>query len=98
MDVTRYYGTTNRLLLTDDWDIHLQKTGYILAAGYCMAMIVNINGEDHAIVMLHAPNYKRRAIDAVKAKFWVEYHTEPTKADMVKLDPFRLANLRKPSR
>lgn len=87
--ITRSYGTTNRLLLTDDWNIHLQKTGFIRAAGYCMVMILEINGEHYAMVMLHARNKKVRAIDAVKAKYWVEFRVAPTRQVLAKLDPYR---------
>lgn len=87
--ITRYYGTTNRLLLTDDWEIHLQKTGFIRAAGYCVTMIVNINGANYAIVLLDAANQRVRAIDAVKAKYWAEFHVVPTRRELASLDPYR---------
>ena len=89
-DITRYFGTTNRLLLTDDWDIYLQKTGFIRAAGFCVTMIVNVNGEDYAIVLLNARNQKVRAIDAVKAKYWIEYRDVPSRKVLSQLNPYKL--------
>jgi D-alanyl-D-alanine endopeptidase (penicillin-binding protein 7) len=86
---TQYFGTTNRLLLTDDWDILLQKTGVISAAGYCVTMIVNVNGEDYAMILLNASNKHIRGLDAVKAKYWIEYRVVPTRKVLSKLDPFR---------
>ncbi|TFG99966.1 peptidase S11 [Candidatus Thorarchaeota archaeon] len=88
-EIIRSYGTTNRLLLTDDWNIHLQKTGFIRVAGFCMVMILEINGENYAMVMLNARNKKVRAIDAVKAKYWVEFRVAPTRQVLAKLDPYR---------
>lgn len=93
-NITRYYGTTNRLLLTDDWDIYLQKTGYIKAAGFCLTMIVNINGQDYAIILLDADNQKVRSIDAIKAKYWVEYRVVPTRKALANLNSYRLVNRR----
>ena len=89
--VTDYYGTTNRLLLTDDWNIHLQKTGFIRAAGFCVTMIINISGEDYAIVLLNAASKQTRAIDAVKAKYWVEYRVVPTRQILTTLNPYKRA-------
>ncbi|TFH08234.1 MAG: peptidase S11 [Candidatus Thorarchaeota archaeon] len=93
-NITRYFGTTNRLLLTDDWNIYLQKTGFIRAAGYCLTMVVNINGDNHAIVLLNTTNQKVRAIDAIKAKYWVEYHVVPTTKTLASLSAYRLVNKR----
>jgi D-alanyl-D-alanine endopeptidase (penicillin-binding protein 7) len=92
--VANHYGTTNRLLLTDDWNIHLQKTGFIRAAGFCMTMIINIDKEDYAIVLLNSPNLKVRALDAVKAKYWVEYRVIPSRKTLTTLDPYKRHNVR----
>lgn len=90
--VVQSYGTTNRLLLTDDWNIHLQKTGFIRAAGFCVTMIVNIGGDNYAVVLLNATDMKVRAIDAIKAKYWVEYRVTPTRKTLTTLDPYRRQN------
>jgi D-alanyl-D-alanine endopeptidase (penicillin-binding protein 7) len=73
--IKRVYSTTNRLLLTDEWEILLQKTGFTKDAGYCVMMIVNINGDDYAFIILHASSGQKRALDATKAKYWVEYRS-----------------------
>lgn len=85
------YGTTNRLLLTDDWNIRLQKTGFIRAAGFCVTMIVNVGGDDYAIILLNTPDLKVRAIDAIKAKYWVEYRVIPTRQILTTLNPYTRA-------
>jgi D-alanyl-D-alanine endopeptidase (penicillin-binding protein 7) len=91
VEVTRHYGTTNRLVLTDDWSIYLQKTGFIRAAGYCMVMVLNVNGVNYAMVMLNNANARTRALDAVKTKYWIEYRDIPSRKELTKLDPFKPA-------
>lgn len=87
--VKQHFGTTNRLLLTDDWDIQLQKTGFTKAAGFCVVMIVNIHSQSYGIVLLDAPNKVVRAIDAIKVKYWIEYQNIPPKQVVAELNPYR---------
>lgn len=87
--IKQYFGTTNRLLLTDDWDIQLQKTGFIRAAGFCVVMIVNVHDQQYGVILLNAPNKVVRAIDAIKVKYWIEYHNVPPKQVVAELNPYR---------
>lgn len=90
--VKQHFGTTNRLLLTDDWDIQLQKTGFTRAAGFCVVMVVNIHNQTYGIVLLDAPNKVVRAIDAIKVKYWIEYQNVPPKQVVAELNPYKVAN------
>ena len=46
------YNTTNRLVKSPDWDIGLQKTGYISEAGQCLVMQARIAGRKLIMVFL----------------------------------------------
>lgn len=49
-----HFGNSNSLLHHDDWDIRLSKTGYLDAAGQCLAMVVALDGEKIIMVFLNA--------------------------------------------
>ena len=53
-------GNTNKNLLFDFDEIILSKTGTTSAAGRCLALMVEKNGKQYAIVILGEPNLKTR--------------------------------------
>ncbi len=63
---TLQYNNTNRLVKNPDWDIGLQKTGYISEAGQCLVMQAKMAGPqaDHGVPGLGRqvqPHRRRRA-------------------------------------
>jgi serine-type D-Ala-D-Ala endopeptidase (penicillin-binding protein 7) len=66
------YRNSNRLVLRDDWDIGLQKTGYIREAGRCLLMQVNVAGRQLIMVLLDAAAPSQRMGDAERVRRWAE--------------------------
>ena len=85
---THAFGTTNRLLVKEDWIIMLQKTGYIHKAGHCLVMLTSVLARPIVIVLLDADSSRSRALDAVKIKFWLENNHVPSAKDLSTLDPY----------
>lgn len=69
---TVQYRNTNRLLWKPDWDIGLQKTGYIREAGRCLVMQVETAGRRLVMVLLDSDNNRSRLADAERLREWVE--------------------------
>ncbi len=65
------YNNSNRLIKNPQWDISLQKTGYIVEAGWCLVMSTKIGGHDHVVVLLDAGGKSSRIADAERIKRWV---------------------------
>jgi D-alanyl-D-alanine endopeptidase (penicillin-binding protein 7) len=76
---TLQYVNSNRLIGNADWDIALQKTGYIREAGRCMVMRVRIEGRPVVMVFLDSDSSSSRVADASRVRKWVteEIDTEP---------------------
>lgn len=66
------YGNTNRLTSNPDWDIGLQKTGYISAAGRCLVMQAVIEGQRIVMVLLDSVGKYSRLGDAQRIRNWIE--------------------------
>ena len=66
------YNTTNRLVKSPDWDIGLQKTGYISEAGQCLVMQARIAGRKLIMVFLDSAGKLGRIADAERVRRWVE--------------------------
>jgi D-alanyl-D-alanine endopeptidase (penicillin-binding protein 7) len=66
------YGSTNRLTGSPDWEIGLQKTGYISAAGRCLVMQAVIEGQRIVMVLLDSVGKYSRIGDAVRIREWLE--------------------------
>ncbi len=66
------YGNTNRLTASPDWDIGLQKTGYISAAGRCLVMQAVIEGKRVVMVLLDSVGKYSRIGDAQRIRQWLE--------------------------
>ena len=65
------YVNSNRLVGRDDWDIGLQKTGYIREAGRCLVMHVTIEERPVVMVFLDADASAHRITDANRMREWV---------------------------
>lgn len=76
-DRTLQYNNTNSLLKNPEWDIGLQKTGYITEAGQCLVMQARIAGRKLIMVFLDSAGKLSRLADAERVRRWVE--TSPAK-------------------
>ncbi|MBP6142589.1 MAG: serine hydrolase, partial [Polaromonas sp.] len=69
---TLQFNNTNRLTKNPDWDIGLQKTGYISEAGRCLVMQTKIAGRKLIMVFLDSAGKFSRLGDAERVRRWVE--------------------------
>ena len=69
---TLQFNTTNRLVKSPDWDIGVQKTGYISAAGRCLVMQAVIEGKRVVMVLLDSVGKYSRIGDAQRIRQWLE--------------------------
>lgn len=65
------YLNSNRLVRSDRWDIYMQKTGYIIEAGQCVAMATKVAGLDVIMVLLDATDKGARSADAERIRRFV---------------------------
>jgi len=75
---TLQYNTTNRLVKHPDWDIGIQKTGYISEAGQCLVMQAKIAGRKLIMVFLDSAGKLSRIADAERVRHWVETNAPAT--------------------
>jgi D-alanyl-D-alanine endopeptidase (penicillin-binding protein 7) len=75
---TLNYVNTNRLTSNPNWDIAVQKTGYISAAGRCLVMQTTVAGRKLVMVFLDSMGKNSRLGDAERVRAWVE--SRPAKA------------------
>lgn len=66
------YHNTNSLVKDDDWQIGLQKTGFINEAGKCVVMQATIANTPLVIVLLDSDGKYQRLADANRIKRWIE--------------------------
>ena len=66
------YQNTNRLTSRPDWQIGLQKTGYIAAAGRCLVMQAAIEGRRVVMVLLDSVGNTTRFADAQRIRDWIK--------------------------
>jgi len=69
---TLQFNNTNRLVKNPDWDIGLQKTGYISEAGQCLVMQAKVAGRKIIMVFLDSAGKFSRIADAERVRRWVE--------------------------
>ncbi len=69
---TLQFNNTNRLVSSPQWDIGLQKTGYISEAGQCLVMQAKVSGRKLIMVFLDSAGKFSRLGDAERVKRWVE--------------------------
>ena len=72
------YRNSNRLIRGSDWDIMLQKTGYISEAGRCLVMKVLVDGCPVIMVFLDSKGKLSRSTDANRVRHWLETVKLPT--------------------
>lgn len=65
------YHTTNRLVKSPDWDIGVQKTGYITEAGQCLVMQTKLAGRKLIMVLLDSAGKYSRIADAERIRKWL---------------------------
>jgi len=66
------YNNTNRLVKNPQWDIGLQKTGYISEAGQCLVMQAQVSGRKLIMVFLDSAGKLSRIADAERVRRWLE--------------------------
>jgi len=69
---TLQYNNTNRLVKSPDWEIGLQKTGYISEAGQCLVMQTKVAGRKLIMVFLDSAGKLSRIGDAERVRKWLE--------------------------
>lgn len=73
---TLHYNNSNRLIKNPEWEIGLQKTGYISEAGRCLVMQAKVAGRQLIMVFLDSTGKLSRLQDAERVRRWVEVQTE----------------------
>ncbi|HEX7888157.1 MAG TPA: D-alanyl-D-alanine endopeptidase [Ramlibacter sp.] len=71
---TLAFHNTNRLVKNPNWEIGLQKTGYISEAGQCLVMQAKVAGRKLIMVFLDSAGKLSRIGDAERVRRWVETH------------------------
>ena len=66
------YRNTNYLVALPDWEIGLQKTGFINEAGRCLVMQAMVQGRAVIMVFLDAKGKQSRTADAGRVRRWLE--------------------------
>lgn len=66
------YRNSNYLVDNPDWQIGLQKTGYISEAGRCLVMQTQIEGRPIVMVFLDSKGKSSRLADAGRIRKWLE--------------------------
>lgn len=69
---TLQYISSNKLTSKPDWQIGLQKTGYISEAGRCLVMQAMIQGRAVVMVFLDSKGKYSRFADAGRIRNWLE--------------------------
>lgn len=83
------FNNSNRLIRNAEWEIGLQKTGFISDAGRCLVMQVRVAGRQLIMVFLDASSTSARVQDAERVRRWVEaqryleFFTGPRGGEMV---------------
>lgn len=65
------FRSTNGLIGNPEWDISLQKTGYIAAAGRCLVMQAQLAGRRLIMVLLDSTGKYSRFGDAERIRRWL---------------------------
>ena len=66
------FRNPNALVSNPDWDIVVQKTGYISEAGRCLVMKTVFDGRSIVIVLLDSVGKLTRVADAKRIRKWME--------------------------
>jgi D-alanyl-D-alanine endopeptidase (penicillin-binding protein 7) len=65
------FRNTNGLVRSGEWDIGVQKTGYITEAGRCLVMQAQLSGRKLIMVLLDSAGKYSRIGDAERIRKWV---------------------------
>jgi D-alanyl-D-alanine endopeptidase (penicillin-binding protein 7) len=68
------FRNTNSLVRRGEWDIGLQKTGYISEAGRCLVMQAQLAGRKLIMVLLDSAGKYSRIGDAERIRRWLNQH------------------------
>lgn len=66
------YRNSNGLIERADWEIGLQKTGYISEAGRCLVMQAYVTGRSVVMIFLDSKGKHSRLADASRVRKWLE--------------------------
>ena len=69
---TSQFRNTNGLIRNPDWEIGLQKTGYISEAGRCVVMQAQMAGRKLIMVLLDSAGRYSRIGDAERLRKWLD--------------------------
>jgi D-alanyl-D-alanine endopeptidase (penicillin-binding protein 7) len=78
------FRNTNGLIRNPEWDIGLQKTGYISEAGRCVVMQAQLAGRQLIMVLLDSAGRYSRIGDAERLRSWVMDSLPATQAGPVR--------------
>lgn len=82
---TLQYNNTNGLVKNPQWDIGLQKTGYISEAGRCLVMQAQVAGRKLIMVFLDSAGKFSRMGDAERVRKWLEQKSSMDKPSIESL-------------
>jgi len=71
------YKNSNPLVTNPEWEIGLQKTGYIVEAGRCLVMQAMIEGRSVVMVFLDGKGQLSRSSDAGRIRKWLQTVKKP---------------------
>lgn len=66
-----YFGNTNPLVHSGRWQVGLTKTGYLDAAGRCLVMVAEVEGEPTAMVLLNSFGTRTPLGDVGRVRRWL---------------------------
>ncbi|HRH89174.1 MAG TPA: D-alanyl-D-alanine endopeptidase [Rubrivivax sp.] len=72
------FRSTNGLVRNPEWDIGLQKTGYISEAGRCLVMQAQLAGRKLIMVLLDSAGRYSRIGDAERIRKWLDQSVLPS--------------------
>ncbi|ABI57689.1 murein-DD-endopeptidase [Alkalilimnicola ehrlichii MLHE-1] len=68
---TKGYANTNPLVAHSRWQVGLSKTGYLVEAGRCLAMVAEMEGRPVALVFLNSHGTRSPLGDAGRFRRWL---------------------------
>jgi D-alanyl-D-alanine endopeptidase (penicillin-binding protein 7) len=71
------FRNSNRLVLSPQWSIGLQKTGYIAEAAGCLVMQAELAGRRLIMVLLDSAGHYSRIADAERLRHWLTGDVNP---------------------
>jgi D-alanyl-D-alanine endopeptidase (penicillin-binding protein 7) len=77
------YRSTNGLIRNPEWDIGLQKTGFISEAGRCLVMQAEMAGRKLIMVLLDSAGRYSRIGDAERIRKWLDQTVLPASPQAV---------------